>query len=934
MATLLLSAAGTALGGALGGSVAGLGTMALGKAAGALLGTAIDQRILGAGSAPVETGKVERFRVMASSEGSALPRVFGRCRLAGQIIWSSRFLEAVQSQNVGGKGGGGTTVREFSYSVSLALALCEGEVARIGRIWADGQAVDQSGLVFRLHEGSDSQLPDPLIAAIEGEAPAFRGTAYVVFENLDLSPYGNRIPQFNFEVFRRVRALPGQPRPPALDVRGVALVPGTGEYALATEPVRFVRGRGESAIANVHNDRGVPDFVASLDQMAAELPSVESVSLVATWFGTDLRCDRCVIRPAVEQAVEDGDTMPWVVSGQQRGAAALVSRVDGRPVFGGTPADATVVQAIRRLREDGRAVMFYPFILMDIQGGNGLTDPWTGAANQPPVPWRGRITLADAPGRAGSTDKSAAAGEEVAAFFGAAGAGDFTASGTTVTYTGPAEWSYRRFVLHYAHLCALAGGVDAFCVGSELRGLTHVRDSAAGYPAVRALMALAEEVRAILPGAKIGYAADWSEYFGHQPGDGSGDLVYHLDPLWASPAVDFVGIDNYMPLSDWRDGTAHADAAAGSIYNLDYLRANVAGGEGYDWYYASAADRDAQVRSPIVDGAYGEDWVFRYKDLVSWWSEAHHDRIGGVKGARTDWEPRSKPIWFTELGCGAVDKGTNQPNVFHDPKSSESFFPYHSSGARDDLIQYRYLQATFAHWADAANNPVSDVYGGRMVDLSRAHVWAWDARPWPDFPDRDDVWSDGDNYGRGHWMNGRTAIAALGDVVAEISARCGLDTVDVERLHGAVTGYQIEAVESGRQSLQPLMLAHGFDSVAIGEKLVFANRGGSVIRPVAREGCVLVSGKPVMLLTRLPAAETADRVTVGFVRADADYGSGAVEAIAPEASEPSTDQMAFSLVLSEGEAGRIAERALTEGRIARDGLEGALAAVDAGADAG
>lgn len=132
MATLLLSAAGTALGGAMGGSMAGLSAVALGKAAGALLGSAIDQRVLGAGSAPVETGKVERFRVMASSEGSVVPRVFGRCRIAGQIIWSSRFLEAVRTENVGGKGGG-TTVREFSYSVSLALALCEGEVARIGR---------------------------------------------------------------------------------------------------------------------------------------------------------------------------------------------------------------------------------------------------------------------------------------------------------------------------------------------------------------------------------------------------------------------------------------------------------------------------------------------------------------------------------------------------------------------------------------------------------------------------------------------------------------------------------------------------------------------------------------------------------------------------------------------------------------------------------
>jgi hypothetical protein len=570
--------------------------------------------------------------------------------------------------------------------------------------------------------------------------------------------------------------------------------------------------------------------------------------------------------------------------------------------------------------------MFYPFILMDIQPGNGLADPWSGAPDQPAVPWRGRITLAVAPGRAGSADKSAAAADEVAAFFGQAEAGDFQVDGNTVRYNGPEEWSYRRFVLHYAHLCALSGGVDAFCIGSELRGLTQIRDAADGYPAVRALCALAEDVRAILgPEVAIGYAADWSEYFGHQPGDASGDVLFNLDPLWASPAIDFIGIDNYMPLSDWRDGTSHADGNAGSIYSLGYLTGNVAGGEGYDWYYADAAGREAQERLPITDGAYGEDWVFRYKDLVSWWSSPHVNRIAGVKLAgTTEWQPRSKPIWFTELGCPAVDKGTNQPNVFHDPKSSESFFPYFSDGSRDDFIQYRYLQAMFAHWNDPANNPPSDVYGGRMVDMSRAHVWAWDARPWPDFPVRLETWIDGANYECGHWLNGRASVAALSEVVAEICDRAGLRDVSVADLYGAVTGYQIEAIESGRQSLQPLMLAYGFDSHAAGDALAFANRGGVVAAEIDPGACVARVSGPAVELTRAPAAETADRITVGFVRADMDYLPGAVDASSPETAEPRASQTSLPIVFREEQAKGIAERALSEGRIARDTLACAL----------
>jgi hypothetical protein len=927
MATLLLSAAGAAIGGSFGGSVAGMATGALGKAVGATLGAVIDQRLTGAGSEPVETGRVERFKVMGAGEGEGLARVFGRVRVAGQIIWSSRFLEDVDSRRVGGKGAGGAQkVREYSYSISLAVALCEGEVVRVGRIWADGQPLDQSGVTWRLHSGGEDQLPDPLIAAIEGEerAPAYRGVAYVVFEDLELSAFGNRIPQFNFEVLRRPEAPAGEARPAALDVRAVALVPGTGEYALATTQVHYGRGKGRSEVANVNNDRGVPDLVASLDQMRAELPAAGAASLVVSWFGDDLRCGACTIQPAVEQAEADGRPMPWVVSGIGRSAAKLVSRIDDRPAFGGTPADASVVEAIQHMASNDLAVMFYPFILMDLQAGNGKPNPWDPASEQPRAPWRGRITLSVAPGVAGSPDKSAAARAQVAAFFGSARPADFAIEGGKVVYRGPAEWSYRRFILHYAHLCVLAGGVDSFCIGSEMRGLTHIRDGAEAYPAVHELCALAADVRAVLgPQVKIGYAADWSEYFGHHPSDGSGDVLFHLDPLWAHSAIDFVGIDNYMPLSDWRDGSGHADEAAGSIYNLDYLRANVAGGEGYDWYYPNDGARARQERAPISDGAFGEPWVYRYKDILNWWSRPHHDRIAGVRKAQpTAWTPRSKPIWFTELGCPAIDKGTNQPNVFYDPKSAESFFPYHSSEARDDYIQQRYLQAMYGFWGNEANNPASGLYGGRMIDMSRAFVWAWDARPWPDFPDRLEVWADGGNYQRGHWINGRASQPALGHVVAEICARAGADDVDVAALHGAVTGYQIGGVESARQSLQPLMLVYGFDSYSIEGRVVFAAKNGRVRAMLGPDDLTAAAKSGAALaMTRVAPSESPGRIALGYVRAEAEYQSGVAEAVSPERTEPDASQSSAPIVLTDGEARAVVERWLGEAMVARDVAE-------------
>src|SRR5690606_5862867 len=162
-----------------------------------------------------------------------------------------------------------------------------------------------------------------------------------------------------------------------------------------------------------------------------------------------------------------------------------------------------------------------------------------------------------------------------------------------------------------------------------------------------------------------------------------GELFFHLDPLWAHPDIDFIGIDNYMPLSDWRDGDDHLDALWDRIGNPAYLEANVCGGEGYDWYYASDADREVQRRTPITDGRYDEAWVWRYKDLKSWWQNLHYDRPDGVRSRQaTAWVPGSKPIWFTEYGCAALDKATNQPNKFLDAMSSESTLPHFSNGQR------------------------------------------------------------------------------------------------------------------------------------------------------------------------------------------------------------------------------------------------------------
>ena len=941
MATILLSAAGSAVGGSLGGTVVGLSTAVAGRAAGAMLGRAVDQRLLGVGSDAVETGRVERFRLSGAGEGAAVGRVFGRMRVAGQVIWASRFQESV-TEHGGSKGGPKPPeTREYSYSVSLALALCEGVVTRVHRIWADGQEIGRDEVNLRVYDGTEDQQPDPKIEAVEGagRAPAYRGTAYVVIEDLDLGPFGNRVPQFTFEVLRPAyrNVDDGAPDLPG-SLTGVALIPGTGEYALATTPVHFDHGTAGNVSANVHAPGGATDMAASMDALGEELPAVRSVSLVVCWFGGDLRCGACRLEPLVEQREADGEPMAWSVSGTSRREAGLVpSDGEKRAIYGGTPADASVIGGIRAVRASGKEAMFYPFILMTQPAGNALPNPWTGAPGQPALPWRGRITTSLAPGMAGTPDRTVAAEAQVAAFFGTAKWSDFALDGERVVYSGPAEWSYRRFILHYAWLCRAAGGVDAFCIGSEMVALTQIRGAGDSFPAVEAMVRLAAEVRAVLgTDTSLGYAADWSEYFGYQPGDGSGDVRFHLDPLWAHPAIDFIGIDNYMPLSDWRDGADHLDAAAGSIYDLAYLRSNVAGGEGYDWYYPTEEARRRQERAPIADGAHGEPWVYRYKDIRGWWSNAHHERVGGTRSdLPTVWVPGSKPVRFTEFGCAAIDRGTNQPNKFLDPKSSESALPHHSVGRRDETIQRQYYRAVIGYWSDPEHNPRSSAYGGPMVDMTRAHAWAWDSRPWPAFPRSLDVWSDGPNYARGHWLNGRTAARSLSSVVREICLGAGLVEIDVSDLHGTVRGYRLGEVDTARAALQPLMLAHGFDAVERDGVVRFVMRGNGAPVRVGRDRLVETDEVPGALeAVRGSGAEAPDRVRIGYVAGEGDYEAKIAEATLPGGAVRVVSASDVEMALIPGEAVGIAERWLAEARIARDTLRLVLPPSSAGVGAG
>lgn len=178
-----------------------------------------------------EGPRLEQFHLLTSQDGAPMARVFGRARLAGQVIWASSLTEIQTDERVSGKGGG-PVQRDYSYTISFAIGLCEGEISGIGNIWANGEILRGSNFNYRVYHGAPDQEPDTLISEIEGrDVPAFRETAYIVFEDFPLDDYGARLPQINVEVFSKPKDNDGEPRLEAL-ITGVNMIPGSGDLSM------------------------------------------------------------------------------------------------------------------------------------------------------------------------------------------------------------------------------------------------------------------------------------------------------------------------------------------------------------------------------------------------------------------------------------------------------------------------------------------------------------------------------------------------------------------------------------------------------------------------------------------------------------------------------------------------------------------------------
>lgn len=272
---------------------------------------------------------------------------------------------------------------------------------------------------------------------------------------------------------------------------------------------------------------------------------------------------------------------------------------------------------------------------------------------------------------------------------------------------------YNKFIEHYAKLeyggVKIKDHISSFIVGSEMEGLTK------NPYAVDKFVELTAKVRkAVGADVKLTYAANWSEY--HDDGRGN----HPLDKLFADKNIDFVGIDAYFPITD---NMKQKDITP------EIIKHGWESGIDFDYW------RDDNGKKHKLDAAYA------VKNIEYWWSHKHYDENGKVSA----WQPKMKPVVFTEFGFTSVDGTTNEPSKYYDPTTEGAGFPKGSAGLLDYNAQRMAMEATEEFWTEKSSER------GNEGLASTRYAYSWDARPIY-HKQASQYWGDNEDWQYGHWL--------------------------------------------------------------------------------------------------------------------------------------------------------------------------------------
>jgi hypothetical protein len=224
-----------------------------------------------------------------------------------------------------------------------------------------------------------------------------------------------------------------------------------------------------------------------------------------------------------------------------------------------------------------------------------------------------------------------------------------------------------------------------------------------------------------------------------------------------------------------------------------------------------------------------------------------------------------------------------------------------------------------AYWRD--NAPTSGA-GVKMLDTRNMFAWAWDARPFPDFPAQGGTWRDASNYHLGHWINGRLEQAPLKWIIGDLCASAGIEDFDAARIVGPATlanGVVADGPVSARDTIEHIADALQFDAYETGGKIVFASRSQMKTIDISLDDLVMESADDVgYSLTRAQETDLPGAFTLSFIDMYRSYDSGTVRERKQIGTSQNTASLSAPLILDPGYAKELARALLQQHWQARD----------------
>ncbi len=210
-------------------------------------------------SKKIEGPRLDDLNVTVADYGTPLNYFYGIRRFEGvPIIWAEPVREVKRRRKT--KGG---KFNDYTYYGTWAVAIADHEIEGVTRIWFDkhliydataagpptpfslGTSFDLTTAI-RIYTGTETQETDPrMLATVEaehgaGSCPAYRGVAYIVFEDIPLEKIGNRIPQITVEAVTAADPVyPHESVPSHGAVQRVALSPDRSRALVADGDVFY-----------------------------------------------------------------------------------------------------------------------------------------------------------------------------------------------------------------------------------------------------------------------------------------------------------------------------------------------------------------------------------------------------------------------------------------------------------------------------------------------------------------------------------------------------------------------------------------------------------------------------------------------------------------------------------------------------------------------